>query len=114
MAKDDKPKSEKLSIGTVYQKIVRGSYYFRYQINGQRKSVPLKTKNFEEAISKATKMLPILQARTLEIVSAHVKEARGMVKKQLQLPLSETWALYAKSPERATPATVSEQLGYQN
>jgi hypothetical protein len=35
----------KLEIGTVYQKTSNGAYYFRYQINGQRKAVSLKTKN---------------------------------------------------------------------
>ena len=33
----------KLEIGTVYQKVANGSYYFRYQLNGQRKAVSLKT-----------------------------------------------------------------------
>jgi len=34
----------KLDIGTIYKKTSKGSYYFRYQINGQRKAVSLKTK----------------------------------------------------------------------
>lgn len=40
----------KLEIGTIYQKTVNGNYYFRYQINGQRKAVSLKTKNQKEAV----------------------------------------------------------------
>ena len=33
----------KLETGTVYQTSKGGNYYFRYQINGERKCVSLKT-----------------------------------------------------------------------
>jgi hypothetical protein len=39
----------KLDIGAVYQKTVNGTYFFRYQINGQRKAISLQTKNQKEA-----------------------------------------------------------------
>jgi len=39
----------KLETGTIYKKTNSGVYFFRYQINGQRKAVSLKTKNQEEA-----------------------------------------------------------------
>ena len=35
----------KLKIGTVYQKGPNGVYYFRYQVNGARKAISLKTRN---------------------------------------------------------------------
>ena len=35
----------KLKIGTVYQKEPNGVYYFRYQVNGARKAISLKTRN---------------------------------------------------------------------
>lgn len=35
----------KLKIGTVYQKEPNGIYYFRYQVNGARKAISLKTRN---------------------------------------------------------------------
>ena len=35
----------KLKIGTVYQKEDGGIYYFRYQGNGARKAISLKTRN---------------------------------------------------------------------
>ena len=38
----------KLETGTVYQTSKGGNYYFRYQINGERKCVSLKTANQEE------------------------------------------------------------------
>ena len=44
--------SIKLSTGTVYQTSKGGNYYFRYQVNGERKCVSLKTANQEEAIRK--------------------------------------------------------------
>ena len=40
----------KLELGTIYQKEVGGTYYFRYQINGERKAVSLKTSNQKDAI----------------------------------------------------------------
>ena len=39
----------KLEIETVYQKTEKGSYYFRYQVNGQRKAISLKNKNHKKA-----------------------------------------------------------------
>ena len=38
----------KQEVGTIYQK-PSGTYYYRYQINGERKAISLKTKNQEEA-----------------------------------------------------------------
>ncbi len=40
----------KLDIGAIYQKEDGGIYYFRYQVNGERKAISLKTKNQIEAI----------------------------------------------------------------
>ena len=40
--------SIKLSTGTVYQTAKGGNYYFRYQVNGERKCVSLKTANQTE------------------------------------------------------------------
>lgn len=103
----------KLDIGTIYKKTSKGSYYFRYQINGQRKAISLKTKNKDEAITKAKELLPILKSSSVEIISAHVKHARGLAKKQQTLRLPDAWTIYSKHPERATPATVSEQNSYK-
>ena len=41
----------KQEVGTIYQK-PSGTYYYRYQINGERKAISLKTKNQEEAKRK--------------------------------------------------------------
>ena len=63
----------KLETGTVYQTSKGGNYYFRYQINGERKCVSLKTANQEEAIRKARELLPIVQATNSEVIATHVK-----------------------------------------
>ena len=43
----------KLDLGTVYQKEEGGIYYFRYQVNGARKAISLKTRNQKEALKCA-------------------------------------------------------------
>ena len=103
----------KLEIGTVYQKTANGSYYFRYQVNGLRKAVSLKTKNQREAVKKAERLLPLLRASSTEVISAHVQHAKGLVSKQKQLALKDAWEIYSQHPERATPATIAEQIGYR-
>ena len=106
-------KTIKLDIGTVYKKSSNSGYYFRYQINGQRKAVSLKTKNQKEAIVKAEELIPILKATTPEIISAHVKRVRNLTKKKKSLPLNNIWEVYSQHPERAMP-TVSEQIAYRS
>lgn len=100
----------KLDVGTVYQKEEGGTYYFRYQVQHERKCVSLKTSNQEEALEKARKLLPIIQATTEEVISAHVKVARHLVKQARPLPLSEIWNVYSRHPQRAIPATVRVSL----
>ncbi|MEI6054413.1 MAG: tyrosine-type recombinase/integrase [Lentisphaerota bacterium] len=107
-------KITRLEIGTVYKKDSDGSYYFRYQVNGQRKAVSLKTKNHAEAIDKAQKIVPLVKATTAEVISAHVKEARGLVTRKKSLPLNQIWDIYSKHSDRATPSTVSEQNAYKS
>jgi len=106
-------KGIKLDIGTVFRKKKNGSYYFRYQVNRQRKSVSLKTKIQKEAIKKAEELIPIIKASSSEVISAHVKHAKGMTSKQKQLALQDAWEVYIEHPDRATPATVAEQIGYR-
>ena len=103
----------KLDVGTVYQKEEGGGYYFRYQINGARKAISLKTRNRKEAIKAAEQQIPLLKATSTEVIAAHVKYARGLVRSENSLLLSHAWEVYSQSPERATPDTVSETLAYQ-
>ena len=41
---------EKLPIGTIYQAKSGGNYYLRYQIQGKRKNVNLKTDDYDKAL----------------------------------------------------------------
>lgn len=107
-------KITRLEIGTVYKKDSDGSYYFRYQINGQRKAVSLKTKNYADAITKAQEIVPLVKATTVDVISAHVKQARGLSSKKRSLPLNKAWETYSIHPNRATPATVHEQNCYKS
>ena len=103
----------KLDTGTVYQTQKGGTYYFRYQIKKERKCVSLKTANQEEAIRRAKELLPTVQATNLEIIATHVKVARKLAAQRRSLPLDRVWEFYSSHPEKATPATVHEQLSYQ-
>ena len=84
MTKKSAKKSVKLDKGTVYQKTENGNYYFRYQINGQRKAVGLNTKNQKDAIEKAEAMIPLIKASSSEIVAAHVQYAKGWTLTHIQ------------------------------
>jgi integrase len=106
-------KAVKLAIGTVYQKESQGNYFFRYQVNGKRQAVCLKTKNQKEAIAQAEELIPLVKAPTAEILSEHVKHAKGWGAKVRGLELGKVWDVYAKHPDRATPATVNEQEAYK-
>jgi len=107
-------KRVKLDVGTVYRKPGGDWYYFRYQVNGQRKAVSLKTRNLKEAVAKAREVVPIVKATATEVISAHVKHARGLASIRRGLELGEAWSVYERHPERATPATVSEQESYRS
>ena len=103
----------KLETGTVYQKKEGGTYYYRYQVNSERKCVSLKTTNQEDALKEARKYLPIVQATTAEVISAHVKVARELEKQAKKLRLKDAFAVYEKHPNRAMPATRHEEISYE-
>ncbi len=104
-------KNVKLQAGHLYKK--GEVYYFRYQVNGQRKCVSLKTKNQKEAIKRAEALIPVVKATSQEVISAHVREARGLAEKKMLLYLDDAWKEYSKHPDRAMPATVNEQQSYE-
>jgi integrase len=95
--------SIKLSKGTIYQKKAKGNYYYRYQVNGQRKAVSLDTKNQKDARKKAEEMIPLVTASNSEVIAAHVQVAQGWKRRHERLLLSEVWNVYAKHPDRARP-----------
>lgn len=79
--------SIKLETGTVYQTEKGGTYYFRYQVNKERKCVSLRTRNQEDALKKAKELLPVIKSDNLEVISTHVKVAKNLAQKQRSLPV---------------------------
>ena len=59
---------EKLPLGAIYQAKKGGNYYLRYQIHGRRNNVNLKTDDYDEALKEYQRLLPTLQATTVEVV----------------------------------------------
>jgi integrase len=107
-------KTTKLETGTVYQKSEGGKYYFRYQLNGQRKAVCLQTRNHDDAVQKAREYVPVVKAPTVEVIAAHVSHAKSMAKKEKRLELEQAWAVYDSHPEHARPATVNTYQRYRS
>jgi len=103
----------KLEAGTVYQTSKNGTYYYRYQVQKERKCVSLGTNNQEEAIRRAKELLPTVRANNLEVIATHVKVARKLAAQTRSLPLTQIWETYVNHPDRALPATVREQLCYK-
>ena len=87
----NKVESVKLEFGSVRQKTSGGTYYFRYQINGIRKEIPLHTTSKEDAIRQAKELIPVTKAKSIDMVAAHVKQAKGLEKIERKLPLDEAW-----------------------
>ena len=106
-------KSLRLNVGAIYSKGPGRIYYYRYQIDGHRKSVSLQTTNRSEAIQKAEALFPIIKASSTEVIATHVQQARGLTIPTRDLPLPGVWDYYSTHPERAVPATVSEQIQYR-
>jgi integrase len=104
----------KLETGTVYQKEDGGKYYFRYQLNRQRKAVCLQTRNREEAVEKARELVPVVKAPTVEVIAAHVSHAKSLTRKQRRLELTKAWSAYDSHPDRANPATVNTYQRYHS
>jgi integrase len=98
-------KRVKMACGTIYQMAEKGNYYFRYQINGKRKSINLNTRNLEKAKEEAEKNIKLLTAPTAEVVAAHVQHAKGWTFNRERLEFEHIWETYAKHPERARPAS---------
>jgi integrase len=104
----------KLSVGTVYQKKTGDNYYFRYQVDGKRKSVSLHSRNKKEAVMKAEEMIPLLKASSVEVVAAHIKQAKGWIKTEKRLELEKAWAIYDCHPDKANPATKNTYASYMS
>ena len=62
---------------------------------------------------KQKELIPVTKAQSIDMVAAHVKQAKGLEKIEGKLSLTEAWHIYSTHPDRATPYTVSEQLAYK-
>ena len=106
-------KSVRLTVGSIFPKGPGKIYFYRYQVDGHRKTVSLQTANRAEALRKAEEFIPIIKATSAEIVAAHVQQAKGFATAKRDLPLSGVWDYYSIHPDRANPATIHEQLQYK-
>ena len=103
----------KLAAGSIRRRGKNGCFAYRCQVNGRRTEISLQTKDYHEALKKVADLVPIAQARTAEVVAAHVNEARGFAKQATDLALVDSWDVYSRHPDRAMPHTVHEQLSYK-
>jgi integrase len=103
----------KLDVGTIYRKVKDGNFYYRYQLNHQRKAVSLGTDDLNEAIAKAKSLAPVVKASSTEVIAAHVKHARSLERQSTRMLLSEAWQTYDRHPDRATPATINIYQRYK-
>ncbi len=87
-------KSLRLNVGSIYSKGPGRIYYYRYQIDGHRKSVSLQTTNRAEAIQKAEALFPIIKASSTEVIAAHVQQARGLTIPTREIPLPSVYVYY--------------------
>ena len=114
MSREKKVTPMKLAVGSIRRRGKNGCFAYRCQVNGRRTEISLQTKDYHEALKKAADLVPIAQARTAEVVAAHVKQARGLGKQTMDLALVDSWTVYAQHPDRARPYTVHEQLSYKS
>ena len=113
MTREKKVTPMKLALGSIRRRGKNGCFAYRCQVNGRRTEISLQTKDYHEALKKVADLVPIAQAQTVEVVAAHVKQARGFVKKENDLTLADSWKKYVQHPDRARPCTVHEQVAYK-
>ncbi|MBO4632275.1 MAG: tyrosine-type recombinase/integrase, partial [Lentisphaeria bacterium] len=103
----------KLVAGSIRRRGRNGCFAYRCQVNGRRTEISLQTRDYHEALKKVAELVPITQARTAEVVAAHVNEARGFAKQAMDLALVDSWEKYVHHPDRAMPHTMHEQKSYK-
>ena len=112
MSREKKVAPVKLAAGSIRRRGKNGCFAYRCQVNGRRTEISLQTKDYQEALKKVAELVPIAQARTAEVIAAHVNEARGFAKQLEDLTLADAWERYEQHPDRARPQ-VHETLAYQ-
>ena len=100
--------------GKLRQKSKGGQYYYRLTIaKGNRKEFSLGTTDPDEACKKAEELDSIWLASTSEVALAQMNAIRGFAKKAQNITFEEAWEKYQVHPDRATPHTVEERIGYR-
>jgi len=93
--------------------ILRGKkYYLETTIEGKRIQKALRTENKQEAQKLAKELLPNLQARTKEEITAKVAEARKL-SAQNKVPINKTWELFYNSSLRKQSTSEGTLKNYQ-
>ena len=105
--------SLRLKVGSIYTKGPGKIYYFRYQVEGHRKTISLQTTSRTEALKKAQEFQPVIQSSSMDVIAAHVSYAKGLLEAQQNMLLADVWHFYEHHPDRATPATVSTWNQYE-
>lgn len=94
MSREKKVTPMKLAAGSIRRRGKNGCFAYRCQVNGRRTEISLQTCDYHEALKKVAELVPIAQARTAEVVVAHVNEARGFAKQTMDLTLADSWDKY--------------------
>ena len=104
-----------LGLGGLHKKKQSKNWYYRCTINGKVIDLSTGTDDIDEAekIARA-KFLPMTQTTQEEVLAGHVAAARKMQRQSEKLFLDNAWDVYSKHPDRALPATVSEQEAYRS
>ena len=113
MPREKKVAAMKLSTGSIRRRARGGVYSYRCQINGKRTEISLQTTDYNEALKKAMDLVPIAEARSEEVIAAHVRQAKGFARQASDLRLTDAWEKYACHPDRAMPHTHNEYLNYK-
>ena len=132
------PKTERPELkGTLRQRTKNGRFSYRLIVlNGTRKEFALQTRNYDEAVQKASELDSIWlgfvnkqvtrnepqalpQLREIRDIPALSPEPELEPEKKLELELKpdvsfeEAWEIYKMHPNRAIPYTVEERIGYR-
>ena len=100
--------------GKLRQRTGNGNYSYRLSLtNGTRKEFSLKTRNYEEAVREASELDSIWLAPIPEAALTQMRALRGLASPEQDASFDEAWEIYSMHPNRATPHTVEERIGYR-
>ena len=115
MSEEAEETHRSLDVGGLHRKKGSKNWYYRRTINGKTIDLSTGTEDINEAekIARA-KFVPIAKATQEEVLAGHVAAARNLKRQNEKLFLDNAWDVYSQHPERAKPATVSEQDAYKS